>query len=357
MCQPIKPNQHKRPIRPPEKTHRAEGLHLSRRSLLQYSAIGLANLALAACAQRSATGAPKPSQSGGNSNNSVYAPILATVSAASLPSFAAFADQVKVMSDGTYYRIESNGLPTHPMMIGIRSWQQQVPLPQPFSGSNAFSIPIKPILAANPISARTALYRGAIALAVNGIPIFNALNNRGDDAYVFGELDDWGGHCGRADDYHYHTAPLHLQTYIGVGNPIAYALDGFPLYGLTEADGSQPVGLDEFNGHGDKDGSYHYHATTTYPYINGGMRGVVQVKDDQIEPQPAMTAIRAAQQPLRGATISNFKNVDINSYALEYTLNGKTNYVNYHFEADTYTFEFIDANGVRRIEVYKRKSR
>ena len=45
---------------------------------------------------------------------------------------------------------------------------------------------------------------GAIALAVNGMPIFNALNNRGDDAYLAGELDDWGGHAGRADDYHYH---------------------------------------------------------------------------------------------------------------------------------------------------------
>lgn len=354
MCQAQKITQpHEHPIRRGEKSHSADGLHLSRRSLLQYSAIGLAQLALTACGQRRATGEPKPVQT--DANSTIYAPVLATVATTALPSFAAFADQVKVMSDGTYYRIESNGLPTHPMMIGIRSWQQQVPLPQPFHGNNAFSIPIKPVLATNPISARTALYRGAIALAVNGVPIFNALNNRGDDAYLFGELDDWGGHCGRADDYHYHTAPLHLQAYVGIGNPIAYALDGFPLYGLNEADGSTPIGLDAFNGHFDKDGNYHYHATATYPYINGGMRGVVQVKDDQIEPQPAMTPIRPAQQPLRGAVITGFKRVGVNSYALEYTLNERTNHVNYHFEADTYTFEFIDANGVRRTEVYRRK--
>ena len=54
-----------------------------------------------------------------------------------------------------------------------------------------------------------------------------ALNNRGDDALLAGELDDWGGHCGRADDYHYHIAPTHLQTVVGKKVPIAYALDGF----------------------------------------------------------------------------------------------------------------------------------
>ena len=60
------------------------------------------------------------------------------------------------------------------------------------------------------------------------MPIFNPLNNRGDDAYLFGELDNFGGHCGRADDYHYHLAPVHLEKTIGKGLPIAYALDGYP---------------------------------------------------------------------------------------------------------------------------------
>ena len=106
----------------------------------------------------------------------------------------------------------SNGMPSHNMMVGITSWQQQVPVPQPYTGANAWQIPAAPTLAATPISAKTALYRGAIALAVNGVPIFNALNNRGDDAYLAGELDEWGGHAGRADDYHYHVAPLHLQS-------------------------------------------------------------------------------------------------------------------------------------------------
>ena len=94
---------------------------------------------------------------------------------------------------------------------------------------------------------------------MNGVPIFNALNNRGDDAYLYGELDEFGGHAGRADDYHYHTAPLHLSELVGIDKPIAYALDGFPIYGLTEPDGTAVTDLDEFNGHFAADGSYHYH--------------------------------------------------------------------------------------------------
>ena len=131
-----------------------------------------------------------------------------------------------------------DGMPAHQMMVGITSWQQQVPTPQPYSGGNAWRIPARPVFAEHPISAKTQLYRGAIALAVNGVPIFNALNNRGDDAYLAGELDKWGGHSGRADDYHYHVAPLHLQSTVGPTNPIAWALDGFPIYGALEPDGS-----------------------------------------------------------------------------------------------------------------------
>jgi hypothetical protein len=73
--------------------------------------------------------------------------------------------------------------------------------------SNAFSIPLEPRFADNPVSLRTALFTGAVALAINGVPIFNALNNRGDDTFLAGELDDFGGHAGRADDYHYHIVP------------------------------------------------------------------------------------------------------------------------------------------------------
>ncbi len=249
--------------------------------------------------------------------------------------------------------VESNGLPaTHNMMVGIVSWQQQVPLPQAYTGDNAWRIPLVPELSDDPISGRDDLFRGAIALAVNGVPIFNALNNRGDDAYLAGELDHWGGHTGRGDDYHYHIAPTHLQEEVGADQPIAFGLDGFPLYGLTEADGSPVVGLDAYNGHFDDDGSYHYHATETYPYINGGMRGVVDYRDGQVEPQPNAHPIRPAGEPLRGAEITAFSQTGPGAFSLQYTLDGGTYAVQYAIADGTYTFEFIDPSGQRTVETY-----
>ncbi|HSH01740.1 MAG TPA: YHYH protein [Anaerolineae bacterium] len=268
--------------------------------------------------------------------------------------FDAFRDQLNLITTNDYLLIEANGLPSHNMMVGISSWQQQVPVPQPYTGDNAWQLPLNPTLADNPISAQTNLYRGAIAIAVNGVPIFNALNNRGEDAFLAGELDNWGGHCGRADDYHYHTAPLHLQEIVGPTNPIAYALDGFPIYGLTEPDGSPVTNLDQFNGHLDANGHYHYHASNDYPYINGGLRGTVTVQNDQIEPQPRLRPFRPAGEPLRGATITNFTMTGTNAYSLEYTLNNQKHYVNYSFAGSTYTFTFIDAAGATRTETYTR---
>ena len=140
-------------------------------------------------------------------------------------AFRAFAPRVAVRWDEAFLYVESNGLPTHGMMVGITAWQQQVPLPQAYVGRNAWRIPLQPVAATEPVSIKGRFLRGAIALAANGIPIFNPQNNRGEVSAEIGELDQWGGHCGRADDYHYHAAPLHLQVAVGEGRPIAYALD------------------------------------------------------------------------------------------------------------------------------------
>lgn len=256
--------------------------------------------------------------------------------------------------EGTLY-VESNGLPNHNMMIGIKNWQQQVPLPQPFTGSNAWKIPLQPRLARTPIRAKETSFRGAIAVAVNGVPIFSALNNRGVDAYLAGELDQWGGHCGRGDDYHYHIAPLHLEKTVGKGNPIAFALDGFPIFGLTEADGS-PVGkLDELNGQFDSNGNYHYHATMKYPYINGGIRGVVDFRNGEITSQPRDSPIRPGQPPLRGAVITDFQ-TDNASSLLTYRIQGRSATIAYAPKGDNaWKFTYTEPNGQSRTETYQRR--
>lgn len=287
--------------------------------------------------------------------NQLSSPAAEAAATVRLAGFSAFTKSVKVLRSGSYYLVESNGIPDHQMMVGIKSWQQQIPTVQPYSGTNAWSIPIKPVLAANPISAKTHFLRGAIAIAVNGVPIFNALNNRGDDALLAGELDDWGGHCGRADDYHYHIAPMHLQSIVGKKAPIAYALDGFPIYGETEVDGKKVIGLDEFNGHFDSKKNYHYHGTKTYPYINGGFKGEVREVEGQVDPQSTTKAFRPAGAPLRGAVITGLTRIDLNSFDLKYQLNGIESHIKYTATLSNVDIEFIDSSGTTRKESYLRR--
>lgn len=122
-----------------------------------------------------------------------------------------------------------------------------------------------------------------------------------------------------------------------------------------EPDGSPVTELDAFNGHFDQAGQYHYHATNSYPYINGGMRGVVEVRDDQIEPQPRTEPIRPFLQPLPGATITDFQILGDQFYSLEYQLNGQVFYVNYSISGNEYTFEFADASGNKTTETYTKR--
>ncbi len=276
--------------------------------------------------------------------------------------FRAFARNVSVRWDDAYLYVEAKGLPDHPLMTGIKSWQQQVPIPQTYAGANAWRIPLNPVPAKEPMSAKTHFMRGAIALAANGVPIFNALNNRGDDAKAIGELDDFGGHCGRADDYHYHDAPVFLEKQLGKGQPIAVALDGYAIYGYDEPDGSKVGKLDAFGGHETKALGYHYHAQKKYPYINGGFHGEVKEVDGQVDPQPSATNVRRdgehfSQTALKGALIKDFTQ-DGGKYALSYTLNGKTLGVRYSQNEDkSWTFVYAKADGTTATETYVPRAR
>jgi len=260
---------------------------------------------------------------------------------AQVAAFAAFAPRVNVRWDERYLFIESHGLPAHKMMVGITNWQQQVPLPQRYVGANAWQIPLSPVPSQTPASIKDRFLRGAIAIAANGIPIFNPQNNRGEISAEIGELDEWGGHCGRADDYHYHAAPLHLQSVLGNKLPIAYALDGYPIYGLAEPDGSAPVGLDQFNGHTTESLGYHYHASKQYPYVNGGFHGEIVEREGQVDPQPRGSHLRGAGAPLRGAKIIGFEAMGASSYKLTYELRGEQRAVLYAIHEDgSASFEY-----------------
>jgi len=263
--------------------------------------------------------------------------------------------------DDTYFYVSSNGIPAHNMMVGITSWQQQVPIAQPYTGTNHWSIPLAPVYAATPVSTKTNFMKGAVALAVNGVPIFNALNNRGEDSFLIGELDQWGGHCGKGDDYHYHAAPLHLSSTSGL-KPIAFALDGFAVYGVKEPDGSTMKTLDECHGHLGSNNVYHYHGTNDYPYVVGSMKGKVTLDpstpapENQIIPQAFTSPLRPALTPLNGASITTFSAPSSNSYLLTYKIGAKTGSVQYSWtNANLYTFVFTDVDGKQTNATYQRK--
>ena len=249
-------------------------------------------------------------------------------------SFAPFKPNVRYNWDGTTFFLESDntpeGMPNK--MFGITTWQQQVPIPAAYfahstsnennAGSlgyqqpNVWRIPLVPVPSASPIviynppAPPTNFLRGAVALASNGIAIFNPSNNGGNVSYEIGELDYYGGHCGLADDYHYHIIPTHLNTRfggpLGDDKPVAWALDGYPIYGFVEPDGSARQQLDAEGGHDHGPWGYHYHAigTTTVdathpygtpqsPYMMKAFHGTVVNFGNQVDGQPAVANLRA----------------------------------------------------------------
>jgi hypothetical protein len=95
-------------------------------------------------------------------------------------AFAPFRPAVNTRWDNNWFYVESKGIPAHNMMVGITSWQQQVPIYQCYIGTNAWSIPMNPVKAITPVPVNNQHFlRGAVAIAANGVPIFNPYTNTG----------------------------------------------------------------------------------------------------------------------------------------------------------------------------------
>ncbi len=275
-------------------------------------------------------------------------------------AFAPFHPSVRVRWDDTWFYIESNGIADHEMMTGITNWQQQIPVPQYYYGLNAWQIPLNPTpaAAATPVSS-TNLLRGAYAIAVNGIPISNLYNDSGENTTEIGELDQWGGHCDQADDYHYHMVPHHLTSTVGETAPLAFALDGYPIYGSTEPDGSvQSIALDSNMGHSHGEHDYHYHALEAADYSITGLYGEVTVSagepENQIEPQPSTSEFRPALTSLSGASITAFSRPDEDAFSLTYQLNGQDYMVNWSLDRNlgSVTYQYVEPDGTSTSETY-----
>ncbi|WP_309607614.1 T9SS type A sorting domain-containing protein [Flavobacterium sp.] len=269
-------------------------------------------------------------------------------------AFAPFTSTVSTNYDANFFYVNSTGIPNHTMMVGIASngWQQQVPISKCYINTSHWTIPLNPVLATTPVAVSASHFtKGAIAMATNGVPIFNPYTNTGADAFLTGQLDNYGGHCGRGDDYHYHTAPLHLITLGQTTSnlPIAFGLDGYAVYGSLEPDGSAMATLDTNHGHNGSNGVYHYHGTPAAPYMIGKMVGAVTEDASlQIIPQPQGSPVRTENWgPLGGALITSCVANTSNGYNTAYTLNGTAGYAtNYTATAaGAYTFQYVTPTG------------
>jgi len=131
---------------------------------------------------------------------------------------------------------------------------------------------------------------GPIGIAINGVALFDQHDAEGEDAATESvHFDTFNGHPTPDGIYHYHTNPIYL-TVIGLpdGDPTAdparlvgVMLDGIPLYGPADCDGSTPVLERFFHGHygptpDDPSGrTWHYHVTLEAPYFVGRYKGKV----------------------------------------------------------------------------------
>jgi hypothetical protein len=198
-------------------------------------------------------------------------------------AFAKFNATVSVSLDGDNVVLRANGVPDHKSVYFPTSDSRY----EAYNGANklfssngfqiveqqlTFRIPMHPKAAST--HASTPL--GPIGIAVNGVPIFNQYNgqNRPLTAEI-NSFDQYNGHPQMTGQYHYHVEPLGITQKNGSSALIGFLLDGFPVYGsiengkrITNAD------LDELHGHTGvtadyPNGIYHYHVTTEDPYING----------------------------------------------------------------------------------------
>lgn len=191
-----------------------------------------------------------------------------------------------ITQDGDFVVIRCTGLPDHksPYYQGTQwastkyeayngpnsNWMQN---PNKISqGDYTFRIPMKPKEAAN----KTATPLGPIGVSLNGVPFFNQY--AAQMAPLTNEIngfDQYGGHPQQQGMYHYHVEPLYLTTNKGKDALLGFLLDGFPVYGPME--NSVEItnnDLDAYHGHVKAtaeypNGIYHYHITSADPYLNG----------------------------------------------------------------------------------------
>lgn len=207
-----------------------------------------------------------------------------TTTETELPSvFANFTDNVNAYVEGDFIVIETDDVPNHSSPYFETTDDRY----EAYDGDNAnfnlnpnrissqnivFRIPINPNEAAN----KSATGLGPIGVSLNGVVFYNQY--AGPDQPLTNEIDSFDqylGHPQMSGQYHYHQEPTYLTATLGSDGLLGWLMDGFPVYGPTEDNVRVTnADLDDYHGHNHAtqeypDGIYHYHITDNDPYLNG----------------------------------------------------------------------------------------
>lgn len=187
--------------------------------------------------------------------------------------------------NGNSVTFTTTNLPNHSSPY----WPTNNPLYEAYNGTNAnfmlnpnqistqtitITVPLNPAEATN----KQATSLGPIGISRNGVVFYNQYAGPNNQALTneIDSFDQWLGHPQNSGQYHYHIEPTYLTNLYGSDSFLGLLADGFPVYGpmengatITNAD------LDEYHGHTTAtadfpEGIYHYHITPNQdPYING----------------------------------------------------------------------------------------
>ncbi|BCS33790.1 hypothetical protein TBR22_A30170 [Luteitalea sp. TBR-22] len=196
--------------------------------------------------------------------------------------YAQFQSAVTVAQSGTTVSLRSNGVPDHVSPYWGRGHAMyEAPHAGMVMAPNQIATQsLSMQVAASPaVGTASDTPLGPIGIAVNGVAIFNQYAaGRSPLAQEILTFDRFNGHPQQTGQYHYHVEPLWLTSNRGADSLIGVLLDGFPVYGPRDQDGSVPSALDSCNGHTHATrevpaGIYHYHVVSAPPYISGCFRG------------------------------------------------------------------------------------
>lgn len=201
-----------------------------------------------------------------------------------------FTDNVTLYVEGDYLVVETDDLPNHPSPYFSQSDSRYEAYNGPNNNYNqnpnsiveqsiTLRIPLNP----TPATSSQATPLGAMGISINGVVFYNQYAGPNNQALTneIDSFDQYLGHPQQQGAYHYHQEPTYLTSTNGSDALLGWLLDGYPVYGPVE--NSERVSnsdLDDYHGHTHAtteypDGIYHYHITDADPYINGsGFYGV-----------------------------------------------------------------------------------